>query len=103
MKPSGRPSWKIRRRVVALTLLFCGGATVWLLGWGEDTELNRTIANGLILLAGGVIGSYVFGAAWDDMNVMKNFGERAYVDPYALPYGGAYGAPQAAGGGDGLD
>jgi hypothetical protein len=32
----------------------------------EDTELHQSIANGLILLSGSVISSYIFGATWDD-------------------------------------
>ena len=46
--------------------------------WSRDTEVNQTIANGLVFLAISVIGSYVFGATWDDMNVMNKIGHRAY-------------------------
>lgn len=73
-----RPSWKIRRRVIWSTLAFCALMVGWLGLMGEDTALNQSIANGLILLAGGVIGSYVFGAAWDDKNVMNALGAGAY-------------------------
>jgi hypothetical protein len=65
-----RPSWRIRRRVIVATLLFCAGEIVYLTGWGKDTDLASTIANGVLILAGSVIGAYVFGAAWDDRNVM---------------------------------
>lgn len=82
----GKPSWRIRRRVVVLTLGFCASCIVWLLGWGADTRLNETIAQGLMILAGSVIGAYVFGAAWDDANVMKFGGDEyggGFVDePY---------------------
>jgi len=82
----GRPPWKIRRRIVNLTLLFCAGAVAWLLGQGEDNELNRAIATGAFLLAGSTIASYVFGAAWDDRNVMTTLGPKAYQDQVlALP------------------
>lgn len=76
----GRPPWKIRRRIVNLTLLFCAGAVAWLLGFGQDNELHRAIATGAFLLAGSTIASYVFGAAWDDNNVMKTLGPKAYQD-----------------------
>ena len=66
-----KPSWKIRRRIVILTLLFCAGVIAYLTGWAESTELAETIANGVLILAGSVIGSYVFGAVWDDRNVMQ--------------------------------
>lgn len=81
-----RPSWKNRRRVVIATLVFCAAVVGWLVVRGASTPLNETIANGLILLAGGVIGSYVFGAAWDDLNVMKNIGGDAFApDPERPP------------------
>ncbi|MGB3043672.1 MAG: hypothetical protein WBB98_10800 [Xanthobacteraceae bacterium] len=66
-----RPSWRIRRRVIVATLLFCAGEIIYLTGWGKDTDLASTIANGVLILAGSVIGAYVFGAAWDDRNVMS--------------------------------
>lgn len=75
-----RPSWKIRRRVIVATLIFCGVVVGWLAVAGEDTRLAETIATGLILLAASVIGSYVFGATWDDANVMKRLGASAYGD-----------------------
>ena len=63
----GRPgSWKNRRRVIFATLLYCALAVGYLIFKGEDTSLHQDIASGLILLAASVIGSYVFGAVWDD-------------------------------------
>ena len=64
-------SWKIRRRVITATLAFCAAGVAYLIAAGEDTRLNETIASGLILLAGSTVGSYVFGAAWDDANAGK--------------------------------
>lgn len=61
-----RGTWKNRRRVIFGTLIYCGGAIGYLIFGGEDNSLNAAIATGLILLAGSVIGSYVFGAVWDD-------------------------------------
>lgn len=58
--------WKIRRRIVNITLLFCASTIVYLVTKDADTELNRAIANGIILLAGSTIGSYIFGSTWDD-------------------------------------
>lgn len=65
-----RPSWAIRRRIIVATLAFCAGEVVFLTAWGRDTDLHETIANGIILLAGSVIGAYVFGAVWDDRNLL---------------------------------
>lgn len=66
-----KPEWKVRRRIIITTLLFCAGEILYLTGWSESTDLAQTIANGILILAGSVIGSYVFGAVWDDRNVME--------------------------------
>lgn len=65
-----RPSWRIRRRIIFATLIFCAAEIIYLTIWGKDTDLASTIVNGVLILAGSVIGSYVFGAVWDDRNVM---------------------------------
>lgn len=76
-----RPSWKIRRRIVIATLGFCAGCIVYLMIYGQaDSRLHETIAYGLIGTAISTIGSYVFGAAWDDSNVMRTLGPEAYRD-----------------------
>lgn len=67
-----RPSWRMRRRIILGTLLFCAGEVVYLTGWGRDTGVHETLANGVLILAGSVIGAYVFGAVWDDANVMSS-------------------------------
>lgn len=64
----GKPCWRVRRRIIIGILLFCGLTVGYMVLKGEDTELNRTIASSLILLAGSTVGSYVFGAVWDDKN-----------------------------------
>ncbi|MEW6258109.1 MAG: hypothetical protein AB1592_19315 [Pseudomonadota bacterium] len=65
-----RPSWKIRRRWIAATLIFCAGELIYLTGWGHDGSLHEAIASGVLLLAGSILGAYIFGAAWDDRNFM---------------------------------
>ena len=65
-----RPSWRIRRTIIVSTLIFCAVEILYLTIWGQSTDLAASIANGLILLAGSVIAAYVFGATWDDKNVM---------------------------------
>ncbi len=73
-------SWFYRRWVVFGVLLFCAWAIAYLTIWGKDTALERDIVQVLGLLAGGVVGSYVFGAAWDDRNKMIH----GRVDPSPL-------------------
>lgn len=63
--------WKIRRRIVNLTLLFCAAGTTYLMLKGKDVQLHLAIVNGLILLAGSVISAYIFGATWDDKGGAK--------------------------------
>lgn len=60
------PRWRIRRRVVVLTLLYCAASVGYILLKGLDTETARTIVSSSFLLASTVIGCYIFGATWDD-------------------------------------
>ena len=62
-------AWMHRRRIIYGTLVFCAFCIIYLLFHGSDTRLNETIVNSAFLLAGGVIGAYVFGAVWDDKNM----------------------------------
>jgi hypothetical protein len=67
----GKPSWHIRRRIVASTLIYCAVMVGYITIYGGDTELNRTIANALIFLSGSTISSYVFGAVWEDKSKQR--------------------------------
>lgn len=69
--PVYRGSWKLRRRVVFCTLAFCAAEITYLTAWASDTALHQQIAIALIGLAGGTIGSYVFGAVWDDHSIRR--------------------------------
>lgn len=83
-----KPSWRIRRRIIVGTLLYCAAMVLYLAVWGDSTSLAEAIATGLILLAGSVIGSYVFGAVWDDRNVMEAR-KSEHTPPDGFPPGGA--------------
>lgn len=65
-------AWTHRRRIIYGTLIFCAFCISYLMFRGSDTRLNETIVNSAFLLAGGVIGSYVFGAVWDDKNIASS-------------------------------
>lgn len=91
----GRPPWKVRRLLVNLTLGFCAVLVVAVYvtstlaqfcGVAVDNELNRTIVTSSFFLGGSVIGAYVFGAVWDDRNVMQILGAQAYQDQLPPPY-----------------
>jgi hypothetical protein len=63
---AGIASWTIRRRIIVLTLIFCSGLVMYITFKGTDTRTAETIVQSAFYLAGMVIGSYVFGAVWED-------------------------------------
>jgi len=75
-----RSSWAIRRRIIITTLLWCASLVTYLAVWGKPTSLSEAIATNLLLLMGGVIGSYVFGAVWDDQSKRKAEVAQSAVD-----------------------
>lgn len=86
-------SWKIRRRIIVITLFWCGVMVTYLSVWGRDIQLSETSVNGLLLLMASVIGSYVFGATWD-----SSIQRKAEVDTLAV---GAGIPPNSTGGAGG--
>lgn len=74
-----KPSWAIRRRIIVATLLFCAFCVTYIMVWGDDRPVMEVIVFSAFGLALSVIGSYIFGAVWDDKNIMKEFGPAAYV------------------------
>lgn len=65
------PDWAVRRRIIIISLVWIAIVITYLAVWGRPIALSDTIAMNLILLFGGIIGSYVFGAVWDKKNMMK--------------------------------
>ena len=59
-------NWRYRRRFMFLVSLFCGVVIAYSLGWGEDTRKAETAITFGFLALMGIVGSYVFGATWDD-------------------------------------
>lgn len=74
-----KPSWKIRRRIIVATLLFCAFLVGYVTIWGDARPVLEVVVIGAFGLALSVIGSYIFGAVWDDRNVMKELGPAAYI------------------------
>jgi len=67
-----KPKWQNRQKVIFGTLFFCALVVIYLLIFGEgNSELHQTIAMWAFLLSGAVIGSYVFGAAWEDVTKLR--------------------------------
>jgi hypothetical protein len=67
-------SWTMRRRIIIATLVWCGAMVTYLSILGRPIQLSETAVNGLLLLMASVIGSYVFGAVWDDKGGLTNIG-----------------------------
>ena len=88
--------WPIRRRVMFAAMLFCAGNVQYLLIWGTDTSLNKEIATTLLWVLGAIIGAYVFGAVWDDMDRRDTMLE---YDTTYTPVGIGGAAPQQLDGG----
>lgn len=59
------PDWAVRRRIIILSLIWIAVLVTYLAIWGRPIALSDTVAMNLIFLFGGIIGSYVFGAVWD--------------------------------------
>lgn len=67
MRRNTRGTWSFRRGVVMGTLSFCAFCVGWCMILGAaDVETGKTIVASAFALAGGVIGSYVFAATWND-------------------------------------
>ncbi len=63
-----RGQWGFRRRLVVYTLGFCASCVAWVLLKEMDNETVRTVTSSAFGLSGAVIGSYIFGAVWNDKN-----------------------------------
>ena len=78
--------WRKRRTVIYLTLIFCAFSITYLMIYGDDNELNNTIANGLIFLASSVVIAYVGGSAYEDTKLLtkqpRSAPQRNSRDPF---------------------
>lgn len=65
-----KPSWRVRRRIILSSLIFCavsvGYAQVF-----QTVEMVQAVLPAVSIFASAIIGSYVFGAVWDDKGVSK--------------------------------
>lgn len=72
----GRPrqgpgSWRLRRRFLYLVNLFCAGVVAYVLWRGLDTGPAEAAVTMSFLVMGASVGSYVFGATWEDINARR--------------------------------
>lgn len=59
-------SWRNRRRVIWATLAFCGAVIGYALVWSSDGAVAETAISMAFMTGGAVVGSYCFGAAWEN-------------------------------------
>ncbi len=68
------PSRSTRRKIVYATLLFCGALISYIVYAGSsENSLHTSAMSWAFTTALAVIGAYVFGAVYDNSNVLKNF------------------------------
>ena len=68
---ASKPSWKLRRRAVFGSLIFCGLVIVYVSVRWEDTSLASTLVLGAFGLIGAIVASYIGGAAYQDVHLFK--------------------------------
>jgi hypothetical protein len=66
-------NWPKRRKVLYAVLGWAMSSATYVIGLGHDTRLNETAFVMLIGLIISLVGSYVFGAIWDDSDKRKAF------------------------------
>ena len=69
---AGDDSWTIRRRLLFLTSFFYMLVVGYCVVRGTDNELFRTTVTFCIIALTGNVGTYVFGASWEDLTMVKN-------------------------------
>ena len=60
-------SWTMRRRFMWVISIFCMWSIAYVLIKGQDTRVAETSVMCAFLCLGSIVGSYVFGAAWQDI------------------------------------
>ncbi len=66
------PRRSTRRSIVYVTLSFCAVLSAYVIGWGDPANTLHTSAlSWAFTLAGMTIGGYIFGATFDNANVLK--------------------------------
>lgn len=67
-----KPSWFHRRIVVYASLIFFGALVAYIVLMDKQSGTSEAIALASIAAMASIIGSYVFGAAWQDVTAMRH-------------------------------
>jgi hypothetical protein len=60
--------WTIRRSVALAIIGWGVGELTYLTAWGTADSLRETIVSSVAMLLSATIGSYIFGATWDNVS-----------------------------------
>ena len=70
------PAWAVRRRIIILSMLWEAVLMTAIVAWAFHTgDIGPFLPTAFINLSGifaGTLGSYVFGAVWDDKDKRRN-------------------------------
>lgn len=64
-------TWRNRRRMLWGASLFCMGIIAYVIHKELDSKVAETAVTMAFFCLGSLVGSYVFGAAWQDINIVK--------------------------------
>ena len=64
-------SWIIRRRFMFAVIAFCMTCVAYVLYKDLDSSVAEAVVTMSFAVIMGTMGSYVFGAVWDDLNTRK--------------------------------
>ena len=65
-------SWKNRRRFLITVIAFCMSVISYVLHYNLQSAVAETAVTMAFLIIGTSLGSYVFGAAWQDVSIAKS-------------------------------
>ena len=66
-----KPSWKLRRRAVFGSLIFCIIIISYIVFIAPEKAVYETVIFSAFGLMGAIIASYIGGAVWDDYNMKR--------------------------------
>ena len=75
-----KPSWKMRRRAVFFTLIFCAAIIGYVAYRWDSTSLAENLVIGSFGLMGATVASYIGGAAYEDVRTYKTDAEYSSIN-----------------------
>ena len=66
--PDEKDTWRYRRRFMLAAVSFCMAVVVYVLWKGTEGAVAETAISMSFICLISIVGSYVFGATWDDKN-----------------------------------